>query len=297
MSVSIFILLALYQNVILGSQEKNDVELRAGIQSNGMPTFEWIDALKNRKTPAEIENIQTTKRFFDYEEKKWISLLSSAANQWSSKKKSLSVPFVNVDVPVTIIILYGNQGGDDGFTFRDNTVCIDLAACVRTYGSGDTKENEDRLVRLLSHEYTHLLHRAWLKKNPAVMKTPLDRALFECLYEGLGNYRSLSNKWINKDGSLTAHAESTLIELQPIFVDRISKLASADSIHEEILTKDLSRGPFNKKWGALCVALWLANEANGNDLNLVPWVQAGHKGVITLAKKYLPDELKKKFLG
>ncbi|MEW6735662.1 MAG: hypothetical protein AB1489_30505, partial [Acidobacteriota bacterium] len=190
----------------------------------------------------------------------------------------------------------GNQGGDDGFTFLDNTICIDLAVSLRNYGEADIKENRERLIRILNHEYTHLLHKAWFKENPIDLKTPLDRALKDCLVEGFGNYRSLSSKWINEQGILTEEAKLTLKELQPIFVERLSKLQFADSKEEETLKQGLSRGQFNKKWGALCVALWLAQEANGNELNLAKWIKLGPKGIISLANKYLPDELKVKFL-
>ena len=54
----------------------------------------------------------------------------------------------------------------------------------------------------------------------------------------------------------------------------------------------LSMGPFEQKWGALTVALWLAQEARGDNTRLQKWVDAGPAGVLMLTKKYLPDELK-----
>jgi hypothetical protein len=116
--------------------------------------------------------------------------------------------------------------------------------------------------------------------------------LWECLAEGLGNYRSLSDKWVSENGQLTSHAEATLLRLQPIFVQRLSALTKASEDEAAVLTADLSNGAFDQKWGALTVALWLAMEAKGDDRNLQKWVDAGPTGVLILAKKYLPEELK-----
>ena len=64
-----------------------------------------------------------------------------------------------------------------------------------------------------------------------------------------------------------------------IFVERMSALAQNPSASEEArLVADLSRGPFEKKWGALLVALWLGEEAAGDDLHLRPWVAAAPAG-------------------
>ncbi len=49
---------------------------------------------------------------------------------------------------------------------------------------------------------------------------------------------------------------------------------------------------FDQKWGALTVALWLAQEAKGDDHHLQKWVEAGPSDVLTLAQKYLPEDLK-----
>jgi len=43
----------------------------------------------------------------------------------------------------------------------------------------------------------------------------------------------------------------------------------------------------------LIVALWLAQEAKGDDRNLRKWVDAGPTGVLTLAQKYLPDDFRR----
>lgn len=122
--------------------------------------------------------------------------------------------------------------------------------------------------------------------------SPFEFALWECLTEGLGNYRSLSDKWLLQSGGLTTHAQEVLNRLQPVFVERISALQHAKEGEAAALMEGLSSGAFDQKWGALTVALWLAQESKGEDRNLQKWVEAGPTGVLVLADKYLPEHLK-----
>jgi hypothetical protein len=198
-------------------------------------------------------------------------------------------------MPTRIVILAGNQIGDDGFTFGDNTICLDLAAFAKYYGDPSTKENADRILRMLDHEYTHLVHHAWIEAHPVSLSTPFERALRDLWVEGIGNYRSLSDRWVDGTGDLTPLARQVLSELEPVFVDRVTKLKSASEEDEEGLRNGLSRGPFAKKWGALTMALWFAQEARGDDRKLAKWIERGPRGVMKLAVKYLNDDLKGKF--
>jgi hypothetical protein len=93
---------------------------------------------------------------------------------------------------------------------------------------------------------------------------------------------------------LTPHAREVLARLEPIFVERLSALPYANEKDIPNLMQGLSMGPFDRKWGALTVALWLAQEAAGDDRNLQKWVEAGPTGVLSLAEKYLPEELRRK---
>ena len=123
------------------------------------------------------------------------------------------------------------------------------------------------------------------------MKSPLDVALWECLVEGLGNYRSFSSKWLNKNGTISDYASSVLNRLQPVFTDRIALLANATNEQADTLLEGLSMGKFDEKWGALTVALWLKKETGGNDKLLQKWVELGPRGILILARKHLPDNL------
>ena len=272
------------------------VEVKLGLQSDGSINDDWYRAIKDRLPKGEADKIKATRRPLSAGERKWLTLIRRSAADWSARRRMLHVPFRGISLPAKIYILVGNQIGDDGFTYRNDTVCVDVGAMEKSYGDADSDENRQRLIRLLDHEYTHLIHHEWIRRHPISMRTPFDRALRNLWVEGLGNYRSLSSKWVDDKGQLTDSARRTLDELQPVFVERVTKLSTADETLEAELAKGLSRGPFNKKWGALTVALWLALESRGDDRNLRPWVEAGPHGVIELANRRLPDELKVKLV-
>jgi hypothetical protein len=109
--------------------------------------------------------------------------------------------------------------------------------------------------------------------------------------EGLGNLRSLSETWVGPGGALAPLARETLAELEPVLVERLAALAVARPEQEAELTAELSFGPFRKKWGALPVALWLAEETRGDERALRPFVASGAAGVLDLARRHLAPEL------
>ena len=122
-------------------------------------------------------------------------------------------------------------------------------------------------------------------------ETPLERALWACLAEGLGNYRSLSPRWFEAGGGLSEHARDVLGRLEPIFVERLAALASATDANSDGLMQGLSMGPFEEKWGALPVALWLASETAEDPGALAAWIERGSRGVLVLARRHLPADL------
>lgn len=273
------------------------IEVRLGVGADGKASDEWLAALETRLPPEQFAKIKENKKPLGEPERKWLKLLEQTARAWVSRRPRLQIPFGKTKAPENLTILAGNQGGDDGFTYLGNVICIELAALAENYGDAESAENRSRLLRILDHEYTHLLHHEWFRRNPPDLSTPFGRALRDSLAEGIGNYRSLSARWIDEKGALTKHAEATLKELEPVFVERLTKLRRARTPDEEaLLRQNLSRGQFNKKWGALTVALWLARETRGDERNLRKWIRRGPRGVIRLARKYLPDELKKDFL-
>lgn len=264
--------------------------LEPGIREDGRPTSRWIEAIYARRDKETIERLKETSKLYTTEEHLWVELIQSRSNVWKGRIDSLSIPFKEVALPDTVFILMGNAGGEDAFTYKDSTIGFDVSRLQQIYGNASKLENMDRIDRFFSHEMTHIYHKAWKKEHGIELSSPLEYALWDCLVEGIGNYRSLSDKWVSKEGILTERAENTLNELQPILVERLIALEDATEDESIELLEGLSSGSFTKKWGALTTALWLAQEAKGNDANLQIWIERGPWGVLQLAGKYLPEE-------
>ncbi len=266
--------------------------VKLGMSEDGAVTSEWREAIRQRHDEKALAAIMASKKSLSEEEALWAGLIKRKVSTWLTMIDSLQIPFQAVTPPDTVAVLLGNLGGEDAFVNADTTICFDLSKLHSYYGSASTTANSSRIDRFFAHEFTHLLHKAWRKKHGLELESPFEYALWECLTEGLGNYRSLSDKWILAGGKLTPHAQEVLSRLQPIFVKRLSALEHATAEEAAPLLEGLSMGPFDQKWGALTVALWLAQEAKGDDHNLQKWVEAGLSGVLRLAQKYLPADLK-----
>lgn len=261
---------------------------RSGIvQDKSSP--DWLKALKSRLPAQKVDSISRITKEVTKEEAGWKKVIESKTGRWNAFRDSLGVPFNNIHLTDTVYILTGYGGDDDGFTYGLQTVCFDLTALQREYGNAVLPENDNRLDRLFAHEYTHLLHKAWAVKAKYEFKTFRDSILWECLYEGMGMYRSLNARWLPVKGSLPEITKTTLNELYPVFSNRINTIQSGKSLSNDekiALHRNLSRGPVNKKWGAFPVGIWLALEANGNDKNLAYLIDLGPEAVLYLSKKY-----------
>jgi hypothetical protein len=197
------------------------------------------------------------------------------------------LPFEGQRAIGRVQIVLGNQNGEDAFGIGGDTIYFDLSALSRIYGPVAAPGNRERLDRIFAHECTHVLQTRWEATHAFRVATPFDRALRQLWREGLGNMYSLSDEWVTSSGDLTGRAQKALEDLEPIFVDRLRRLRTASEIEEGELRQGLSSGPFAKKWGALPVALWLAQEAKGDGRRLRWWVRAGSDGVLDLARKHL----------
>jgi hypothetical protein len=134
--------------------------------------------------------------------------------------------------------------------------------------------------------------------NKLVLKTFKDSVLWECLYEGIGMYRSLQPKWLPKNGVIPAETKAVLDELYPQFVSNLIKVEAYKSLtaaDKNKIEAHLSRGQVQKKWGAFTVAIWLALEANGDDKKLAKWIDGGLSSIPALANKYLTGDDKSRF--
>jgi len=279
---------------------KNDtIIIKEGIAGK-MITAEWGNALTSRMSKAYIDSLARLQRDLTTEERAWKDLIASKTDIWNTFNDSLAVPFADLKISDTIYILPGYRGSDDGFTYGYQTVCLDLTALNSAYGRAELPENNNRIDRIFAHEYTHLLHKAWAKNYGLKLETFKDSILWECLYEGIGMYRSLNPQWMPVNGELPGLTKTTLENLYPIFVERLSTIETMDTLtpeEKDQLNKNLSRGSVNQKWGAFPVAIWLALEANGDDKKLQAWISKGPASVIQLAKKYLTGDHQQKFIS
>ena len=211
----------------------------------------------------------------------WVSLIRERSHHWQTEMEALAANYAPVPGPEVASIVIGNGGGEDAFTHDPVTIGFDVARLHAEYGDATLPENRARIDRFFRHEYTHLLQKAWLREHPYDASTPLRAALLGVWAEGLGNYYSLSEKW-RGDSETAATARA---ELEPRLIARLAALACASGDDARALTAGLSMGRFDRKWGALPVALWLeADPAAIREL-----VLAGPDGVWTLAERNLPE--------
>ena len=267
--------------------------------SNEKLTPEWRNAIEPRMSRRQLDSVMALTRPLTAVELEWNGLIESRAGRWGLLRDSLAMPFGNETLNDTLYVVVGYMGRDDGFTYRYEAVCFDITALNREYGSAALPENFTRIDRLFAHEFMHLLHKDWARRRNLRLESFRDSVLWECIYEGIGMYRSLSSKWLPTNGVLPEISRSTLEDLYSVFVERLTTIESNGTLTEEEKTRlhnGLSRGPVNKKWGALPVGLWLALEAGGDDKNLIPWIDGGLDSVIRLAKKHLTGDSRKKFL-
>lgn len=274
------------------------ISIESGVEEHGDLKQKWIEALLtwgdvNVLPPEVYEGAHP----LTTAESEWVHLIMNREEKWVSMIDSLRIPFADTRPPSSVHIILGNSGGQDAFTFSDSTIGFDVQRLLELYGPASEGQNADRIDRFFAHEFTHLMHKSWRKENTVNLETPLDRALWDCLVEGLGNYRSLSSKWVSENGTLTEHALATLDRLQIVFVNRLTALENATEEESAALMNGLSMGPFDQKWGALTVALWLARFAKGDEYKLQRWVESGPEGILTLAEMNLPAELKQTLPG
>ncbi len=252
---------------------------------------EWQAALVTRMSKEEIDSFAAIRRPLTPEETAWIDLFQSRTTYWAHVRDSVGIPFPGVPMSDTTYVLTGFLGVDDAFTFQHQTVCFDVTAFNTNYGAASIPENVNRADRIFAHEYTHLLHKSWAKKNNLVLRTFRDSVIWECLYEGMGMFRSLSERWMPKNGVLPDETQQALKELYPQFIKYISLVEKNPSLTDEQkreVEHNLSRGPVQKKWGAFTVGIWLGLEfQEGGNKKLSEWINKGPDAVFLLAKKYL----------
>jgi hypothetical protein len=292
--IAFILLLISYLPVSAG---KPSIIIRPGFAQDGV-TAAWKEALKTRLPKALIDSMAAIQQPLTPEEQGWFQLITNQAARWNGFRDSLGRLFPGIGLPDTVEVLTGLRGYDDGFTFGDHTVCFDLTAFYRAYGKATELKNSNRIDRIFAHEYTHLLHKAWAAKHALHLTNFKDSILWECLYEGVGAYRSLNARWLPVKGVLPGVTVAALEELYPVFVDRLTTIATAASLtgaQKDSLNSQLSRGAINKKWGAFPVGIWLALEAQQDERHITTLINQGPEAVLQLARKYLPAQYRSRF--
>lgn len=269
------------------------VAVRVGVTDEGTLTPEWSAMLRERLATDAYATVADSRRPLSAAERAWLDLVRERAAGWPRERAALDRPFAPAVAPPRVSVVVGNRAapGDDAFTHDAQTIGFDLGELQSAYGDAGRPENADRIDRFFRHEYTHVLQRAWLDAHPWPLATPIDSALVETWKEGLGNLHSLSARWRAAGGGHSTAAREALAELEPRFVARLAALACATPESAARLTSDLSRGRFDRKWGALPVALWLATEPGDPVEAQRAFVAAGPAGVWDLADRRLPPAL------
>jgi len=294
-AIKLLFLILISLSCITNANE-NQITLLYGVNHSGFVTDDWLEFAENGELLTKDKRSKVVKKL-TVEEKEWANLIASRIILWETQFNKIAVPYATTEIPKKVSVVVGNRGWRDAFVQPlkfPSKIFFNLSVFVKSYGSGKDLKNQNRIDRIFAHEFTHLLQDRWSHKNPYQLTNHIERALVGAYKEGFGHFRSISNKWKDKNGHITEHAEKTLKSLEVVFVDRMILLKDATDDEATILMKGLSMGPFNKKWGALTVALWLVKEAKGNDEKLIKWVDLGPQGIITLANNHLPDKLKEK---
>lgn len=267
------------------------VTIVSGTLPDGRATDLWLAALRRRLPPMAFDSVAGLRLPLIPAEQGWSDAIRSRAAHWESELPRMAALFPGLEAR-SITVVIGNRGAEDAFTHDSTTIGFDLSALVRVYGAADGREAGDRLDRFFRHEVTHTLQKRWLARHRYAARTAIEHALLDLWLEGLGNFFSLSARWHpGADGAPTDITRRTLANLEPRFVARMTTLACADSTTAAPLLADLSAGPFEQKWGALPVALWLLEEHRSDSLALRAFAVAGPAGIWPLAQRHLSRPL------
>ena len=273
------------------AQPTTSLELWVEVGGDGALGSLWQEMLAKRISPGDLADVVAQRRPITDGQRAWVDAIRSRLRYWTDRIPALTAPFEPVALPESVRIVLGNRGGEAAFAHDATTLGFDLARLADEYGKADGDESTDNLDRLFDHQFTQALIRTWLSQHPQPAATPFERALLEMWAEGLGNYHSMSTRWRASAGAYSRPARSALGRLEPILVDRLTALACATPEQAAPLVADLSRGAFDRKWGALPVALWLDADTSAAPEALRRYVQEGVAGLIAIAERRLPAPL------
>lgn len=271
------------------AQERRSLAVELGCTPAGEATPSWREALRGLrgKDPGPLPAAPPTAA-----EAAWAARIRERLPRWNAEVPDLGQPFAPQPAPQGVRVLLGLGGGEDAFSPDDRTLAFDLSRLAALYGDAASPENGARLDRFFRHEYTHVLQKAWLGTRAYPATTPLRAALLDLWKEGHGNFHSLSSRWVGGDGAPTEAARTALDRLAPRLVARMAALAAASPEAAPRLLAGLSMGPFEQKWGALPVALWLAEAGSRSPEAIRAFVLAGPDGLWDFVERHLPEGLR-----
>ncbi|MCB0280135.1 MAG: hypothetical protein KDD94_11555 [Calditrichaeota bacterium] len=274
-------LLICFLSLVISAASQIPLTVNFGYDQNGYATKTWKNIIYDRDPAKRTDD----RRILTEAYEDWIKLIRQESVNWPDSALQINALFdESLD---SIRILIGDHNGNDAFTYKQLYICFDLSELQDNYGDAVKPANRDRINRFFKHEYSHQLQKRWLLKHPQPENNHLQSAILECWSEGIGNYYSLSDGWRCKNGMITEQTKSTLFEMQPVFVAKLIQLINATDQQANDITRDLSNGPFRKKWGALTVALWIELYCQGDQHKLNQLIDMGPKLVIYLARQNL----------
>lgn len=269
-----------------------EITIELCVDSDGTATPTWTDGIAIALGRETAEALESERRPLSDAGRAWLDVLREALPAIRMRGAELAVLF---DVPaIDAVVAVGNRGSNDGFGWVDRHVGINVEAFHETYGAPD-EQATDRMTRIVTHEYLHLLTYAFYPDHLERRTTPLDRALWTMFFEGIGDYVSISSRWRpTEDGSYSPVTAEALARLEPVFVDRLEALATADTEVEAELRSGISMGKFDEKWGSLPVALWLHSEVKreGEREVLRSFLRLERHGVLPLALRHAAPGLR-----
>lgn len=264
------------------------IRIVSGVTAKGDATPLWLAMVRKRGAD---DRLASAIKPLTPEERAWAQYIRTRSAQWPAQIPALAQPFAPAGAPRSISIVLGNRAAADAFTHDEVTIGFDLSELQRNYGPPTAPANADLMDRLFRHEFTHLLQKRWLALHPWPTDSPMRTALYGLWSEGLGNYYSLSARWKPTAEGPSPATTAALAELEPLFTESMAALACTDSATAAPLLAHLSSGPFNKKWGALPVALWLQREVARDPEAIRNFAIGGPAGVWDFAARNLPAEL------